>query len=231
MTRRAALAGLAFGLVLMGCGSGATPTPTPAPSIAATESPASTVAVTPLPATPAGPAEPCADPGCQMFAGEYRATSLAGDFRFRLIGEVWTKVAYKPEILSLRITDDWVVFMSGEVRLREGDGIEMSTDPAQAQAALKALSGIAVTKVDDRATIGGHDAVVFDVANSGDETTQLWGLGDGPGMYFLDPGASVRMHWVDVDGTPFILALEAPTRSFEAFLADSVPVVESITFD
>lgn len=219
------------------CGSGAsqtTPNQPSATSAAATLAPTvapATVAATAAPATQVGPAEPCSGPECQMLAGEYRASSLAGDFTFRLIGEAWSMVAYTPEILSLRSTDNWLAFMSGEIRLRKGDAIEMSTDPARAQDRLATFPGITVTPADEPVTIGAQDAVAFDVTNTGDETVQLWGLGNTSGMYSLDPGASVRMLWVDRDGIPFILALEAPTESFASFLSDSQAVIDSIAFD
>ena len=222
---------MALGVALLGCGSGPTSAPSVAlPSVAPTASAAASIAATASP-TEAGPAEPCSEPGCAMAAGEYHASRIAGGMTFRLVGDGWTNVAYVPEILSLRSTNDWVAFMFDELRIEQDDAFKMTTDPEVAQRLIAKLPGIKVTPIDDPIEIDGRDALVFDIANTGTETMVLLGLGDTSGMYSLDPEASVRMHWIDIDGTPFILALEAPTASFEAFLAEAQPILDSIAFD
>jgi hypothetical protein len=217
------IAAAAVALALAACGSGSTTAS--APSVA----PTATIAVTAPPATQAGPKEPC-DPGCQMFAGQYHASKFDGGITFTLIGEVWTSVAYEPEILSVQIGDAWVVFMSGALRIASGDSFEMSSDVVKTQALLAKLPGITV-KPAEPVTIDGQKAVVFDVANTGTGTVQLWGLGQTSGRYMLDPATSVRMHWVDRSGVPFVLALEESTRSFASFLGDSQPIIAGVAFD
>lgn len=165
-----------------------------------------------------------------MPAGDYIASSLVGEYTFSLPGDGWTLVADVPEILSLRAGDQWLAFMSGEIRLRQGDEVEMTSKAGRAMKVIESFPGISVSAVDAPVQVGGRDAVVFDVSNAGKETTMLFGLGNTSGMYLLDPGASVRMIWTDVDGTPFVVALEAPTQSFESFLAGAQPIVDSVRF-
>lgn len=51
-----------------------------------------------------------------------------------------------------------------------------------------------------------------------------------PRAYTLDPGVSMRVHWVEVDGVSVLVTVEAPTEKFEAFLADIEPFLASIAF-
>lgn len=166
-----------------------------------------------------------------MPAGAYIVESRAGEFTFQLSGDAWTFVAYIPEILSLRAEDEWIAFMSGEIRLRKGDEVEMTSKAQRAQNFLASLRGISVTAIEGPQQVDGLDAVVFDVFNEGNRTTQMWGLGLTSGQYTLDPGAAVRMIWVDVDGTPFVIALEAPAAQLPDFVAETAAMVESVTFD
>jgi hypothetical protein len=237
MTRADIGIAVALSLALTACSpagtSGPSATP-PASQGAAAASPPQTEAPTQgPPASQATPPEVCPDgpQDCQVPAGTYHAANFDGGITFRLHGDVWTAVAYTPEILSFQITTDWAVFMSGEIRLRSGDEIKMTTEPATARRFLSKLPGIEVTPVDETVVIDGAEALVFDVSNTGTDTTQLWGMGNTSGIYSLDPGVSVRMHWLDRDGTPFILALESPDVSFPAFIEDSTVIIESIVFD
>ena len=166
-----------------------------------------------------------------MPAGEYMVSSHAGDFTFTLSGDAWTMVAYTSEILSLRDGDEWIAFMSGEIRLREGDDIEMTSDAQRARTFLKGVQGLVVTSVEDPQQIGELGTVGFDVSNEGRKTVQLWGLGNTSGMYTLDPGAAVRMLWADVAGTAFVIALEAPVEGLPDFVDSMDGVVESVAFD
>lgn len=166
-----------------------------------------------------------------MVAGEYHASRIAGGITFTLSGDAWTNNVYEPEILSMFRDDEWVVFMFGEVGLDTGDRLKLSSDPEAAREHVDKLPGMTATSVDETITIAGQDAVVFDVASTGDGTEILWWLGETSGRYELGPGASVRMHWLEVDGQPFILALESSTDSFEAMLRDSMSLIGSVAFD
>lgn len=234
--RRRTLTGAAAAplvLALLACGPGATGSPPAAPSlsptITAAATPVTTTAVTAAP-TQAGPAEPCSSgPGCAMPAGEYHASTLIGGMTFQLIGDGWTNVAYEPEILSLQSGANWVAFMSGEIRVGLG-ATEMTSDADDAQALIDEIRGITVTPADP-GSIDGQEAIAFDIANTGNRTRQLWGMGATSGRYSLDPGASLRVYWVDRSGQPFLAAFEAPAASFDAFLTESQPILESIAFD
>ena len=231
-----AIAVVGLGLAVVACGSGPTVAPSVAPSIAPPPTAAATLPPTAPPATQAGPTEPCSTPpgsapGCEMLAGDYHAAQVDGGISFTLVGGPWTNVAYLPEILSLQMETEWVVFMAATINIPRRDTVKAASDPEAAQDLLVRLPGIAVTPVDEPIAIDGRDAVAFDVVNTGDQTRTLWWLGNTSGRYELEPGASVRMHWLEVDGQPFVLALESATDSFEAMLTDSVPIVESIAFD
>ena len=167
-----------------------------------------------------------------MVAGAYHASKLAGGVTLSLSGDAWTNNVYLPEILSMFRGDEWIVLMSGEVGLGSGDLFRLSSDPEAARRYVARLPGMTARSVDETITIAGQAAVVFDVAKTGDdEIAILWWLGHTSGRYELGPGASVRMHWLEVDGQPFVLALESSTDAFEAMLTDSVPLIESIAFD
>ena len=164
-----------------------------------------------------------------MPAGEYHASTLDGGFTFLLVGDGWMNVAYEPEILSLQSEADWIAFMTGEIRIGRG-AIEMTSDVEDAQAGIEELPGITVEPAVP-GTIDGLDAVVFDITNTGARTRQLWGMGQTSGIYSLDPGPLLRVYWVDRSGVPFLVALEAPAASFDAFLTEAQPILDSIAFD
>jgi hypothetical protein len=221
---------------LAACGG---PSPT-SPPVNPTASPiATTAAVTPTeaasqapPATQAATAEVCAPaPDCFVPAGTYHAASFDGGMTFRIHGDVWNSVAYVPEMLSLNIDDTWVVFMSGEVNVRTKDGAKITTDPAVARRALEKLAGIDVTAVEEPVTIDGAEAAVFEVANTGSAPATLWSMGQTSAIYGLDPGRSIRVYWVDRDGTPFLLALEETTARLPLLVEDAQGLIASIAFD
>jgi hypothetical protein len=233
--RRLAGVGLALGFVLGGCGAAVQS----APATSGAGSPSVTSPVTPTgapseapPATQAAPPEPCTpQPECQVPAGIYHADGFDGGMTFRIHGDVWTNVTYQAEMLSLHIAEEWVVFMSGEVNVRTGDGSKLTADPAVARRTLGKLPGIEVTPIDETAVIDGAEAVVFEVANAGKGTATLWSMGHTSAIYSLDPGSAVRVYWVDRDGTPFLLALEATSVRLPVVVEDAQVVVDNIAFD
>jgi hypothetical protein len=226
---------LALGFVLSGCGaavqSGPTTSGASSPAVASPVTPTEAPSEAP-PATQAAPPEVCTpQPECQVPAGSYHASGFDGGMTFRIHGDVWTNGTYQTEMLSLHIAEEWVVFMSGEVNVRTGDGSKLTTDPAVARRTLGKLPDIEVTPVDETPVIDGSEAEVFEVANVGTNTTVLWSIGQTSAIYSLDPGSALRLFWVDRGGTPFLLALEATSVRLPLLVEDSQVVLDSIAFD
>jgi hypothetical protein len=232
---------LSASFAVAACGGAATPGASPdgAPSagtsgVPATDGSTPALASQAPPATQAAAPEICTPtdaPECLVPAGTYHAVGFDGGMTFRIHGDVWTQAAYQTEMLSLHIGPEWVVFMSGPVNVVSNDGAKTTSDVGMVRRVVADRRGLEVTVVDEAIQIDGTETVVFEIANTGKKPLTLWNVAESSAIYSLNPGVSVRMHWLDRNGTPFILALEAPAERLPIVVEDAAVVINSIVFD
>ena len=195
------------------------------------------VATATLGPAPTGPLEPCSKNDgqlCLMDAGDYRSTAFRGGVSFTL-GTSWNNTDNASDLIALFRTDDdyggtvWLEIVGGPVPV----GPDPAATPAKTivdfVTGLDAIGGLTITSVVG-SDFGAHASQAYDVVNDGAGTVVLFSYATTDGQYHLDAGATVRIYWLDINGAPVLVTVEAPTAHFTAFLADQEPFLASIAF-
>lgn len=218
------------GVLVVGCA----PASQPAPSSQPVASNAAVATATPGPA-PTGPLEPCSKNDgqiCLMDAGDYRSTAFRDGVSFTLATS-WSNTDNASDLIALFRDDDddggtvWLEIVGGPV--------PVGPDPAAAKTivdfvtGLDAIGGLTITSVVGR-DFGAHASQAYDVENGGAGPVALFSYATTDGQYFLDAGVTVRIYWLDIDGAPVLVTVEAPTEHLAAFLGDQEPFLASIAF-
>lgn len=214
------------GALLVGCTPAAQSTVAPPTAAQSSSAPVAT-----------GPREPCSKNDgkiCLMDAGDYRSTAFRDGVSFTLATS-WNNTGNAPDLIALfRDDDDY----GGTVRLEiVGGPVPVGSDPAATPAetivdfvtGLDAIGGLTITSVVGR-DFGAHVSQAYDVENDGAGTVALFSYATTDGQSHLDPGATVRIYWLDIAGAPVLVTVEAPTDHFAAFFGDQEPFLASIAF-
>ncbi len=167
-----------------------------------------------------------------MGPGEFRSTAFEGGVSFSL-PQAWQNTDNAPDLIALfdqfDIVDgtSWLEIIGGPVS-------EDAETPPYAEvgdlvAALDAIDGLTITSVEGR-DFGEYPAQVYDVEHTGSDTATLFTYAETSGQYYLDPGVTLRLYWLDIAGRPVLVTAEAVTAAFPEFLDAIEPFLTSITF-
>ncbi len=244
--RAGAIVALLLGSAITGCGSAARSSVAPTALQQASVAPVATS--TPGPAA-TGPREPCPyiegfGSVCLMDAGDYRSTTFRGGVSFTLATD-WNRTndllgpdaGQAPDVILLHRGESnfgtivWLGIFGGPVLV--GPVLVGPNTPATTVvefiAALDAIEGLTITSVEGR-DFGAHVAKVYDVENESAGFPDLFRHPTSNVAYSLAQGDSARVYWLDIDGAPVLVTLEAPTEHFAAFLEQQEPFLASIRF-
>jgi sRNA-binding carbon storage regulator CsrA len=177
--------------------------------------------------------EPCAtDPG-HYFSRQFHVA-------FDLPEGDWTNTINWPNALAFSDGEQSLTFLSGEYEACWYGGANFCTgwwkppsitSPRDLRKHLDRDSVLEATRIDRTMTLDGRPVQAFDVRNVDDSQWSELIYEIQSGGYWMASGQSVRLHFLEIDGEPVIVALEAPTRSFRAYLDSMQPVLDSIQFE
>jgi hypothetical protein len=184
--------------------------------------------------------EPCAtypDP-CPMDPGHYFSRQF--HVAFDLPEGEWTNSINWPNALELRDGARSLTLLSGGYEAcwygasyRCGGWWKPPSihSPADLRKHLERDSFLETTRIDRSTTLDGRPVQTFDVRNIDDSRWSELIYEIQSGSYWMASGHSVRLHFLEIDGEPVIVALEAPTTTFEADLRAMQPVLDSLQFE
>lgn len=188
--------------------------------------------------------EPCAtwpDTTCTMRAGHYYSSEF--HVAFDLLDGEWTNTVNWPNALELRDGPRSITFISGPSDSCSrwyanyyywsctSVGPPPPVTAAGLRRELREYGEVAVGRMDRSLRIDGRPTGTFDVRSTAEEEWPVSIVTIQSGGYSLGPGQSLRLSILEIDGESVILALEAPTKSFEAYVAAMQPVLDSIEFE